>query len=177
MYNDYFEQDGFELHPRRPQPRNEIHQFNQVNRVRGQMVNNQAPRGVPQFDMSNMGDELEFVDGVPQLIRRAPARGGGDSHFRPVIMPNSSAVVTPVVRNGRAFEVKPHYLGHLPELYGKRIEEPYLHIAAFESICSTVGGAGFTKDQVMLMLFQFTLKDRARQWFPTLTPGSIFTWQ
>ncbi|KAJ0911018.1 putative transcription factor interactor and regulator CCHC(Zn) family [Helianthus annuus] len=27
------------------------------------------------------------------------------------------------------------------------------------------------------MLFQFTLKDKARQWFATLPPGSIYTWQ
>ena len=57
----------------------------------------------------------------------------------PVITPNSLAIVTPLGRNGRAFEVKPHYLGHLPEFYGKITEEPYLHIDAFKSMCGFVG--------------------------------------
>jgi hypothetical protein len=150
---------------------------NQGNRVQGYR-NNQAPQGVPQFNVGNMGigDELQLVDGVPQIRQRAPVQGV-DSHFRPVIVPNSSAVVTPVSRNGRAFEVRPQDLGHLPEFYGKRSEEPYLHISAFESVCNMIGGSGFTKDQVMLMMFQFTLKDMARQWFATLPPGSIYTWQ
>ncbi|KAJ0586747.1 putative nucleotidyltransferase, Ribonuclease H [Helianthus annuus] len=44
-------------------------------------------------------------------------------------------------------------------------------------MCQTIGVSGFTKDEVKLMLFQFTLKDKARQWFATLPPGSIYTWQ
>ena len=94
-----------------------------------------------------------------------------------MIVTNSSAIVTPVGFNGRKFEVRPQYLGHLPEFFGKRTEEPYLHIASFDSICQTIGASGFTEDDVKLMLFQFTLKDKARQWFASLTPGSISTWQ
>ena len=59
---------------------------------------------VPHFEINNqVEDELQFVDGVPQLVQRGPTIGGVDSHFRPIITPNSSAMVTPLGRNGRAF--------------------------------------------------------------------------
>ncbi|XP_022007539.1 uncharacterized protein LOC110906771 [Helianthus annuus] len=136
---------------------------------------------VPQFNAGRAnnrfrGDQIQFVDGVPQVVQGAPIQGV-EGHCRPVVVPNSSAIVTPVGNNNRPFEMRPQYLGHLPEFYGKRTEEPYLHIASFDSICHTIGVSGFTKDEVKLMLFQFTLKDKARQWFATLPPGSIYTWQ
>ncbi|XP_022041384.1 uncharacterized protein LOC110943962 [Helianthus annuus] len=139
--------------------------------------------GVPQFNAGNQrannrvgGDQIQFVDGVPQVVQGAPIQGV-EGHCRPVVVPNSSAIVTPVGNNNRPFEVRPRYLGHLSEFYGKRTKEPYLHITSFDSICKTIRGSGFTKEEVKLMLFQFTLKDKARQWFATLPPVSIYTWQ
>ncbi|KAF5763909.1 putative nucleotidyltransferase, Ribonuclease H [Helianthus annuus] len=44
------------------------------------------------------------------------------------------------------------------------------------AICSTIGKQGFTPEEVKLRLFQFSLKDRAKQWFSTLPSDSIRTW-
>ncbi|XP_035838066.1 uncharacterized protein LOC118485744 [Helianthus annuus] len=154
---------------------------NQRHHIPQPIPQNQVHNGVPQFNAGRAnnrfrGEQIQFVDGVPQVVQGAPIQGV-EGHCRPVVVPNSSAIVTPVGNNNRPFEVRPQYLGHLPEFYGKRTEEPYLHIASFDSICQTIGVPGFTKDEVKLMLFQFTLKDKARQWFTTLPPGSIYTWQ
>jgi hypothetical protein len=67
-------------------------------------------------------------------------------------------------------------LGRLPSFYGKSTEEPYLHLSEFEAICGTIGGQGFSLDEIKLVLFQFTLKDKAKQWFLALPSTSIFTW-
>ncbi|KAI3784060.1 hypothetical protein L1987_43152 [Smallanthus sonchifolius] len=60
-----------------------------------------------------------------------------DSHFHSAIALNSSPIVPPVVR-GRAFEVRPQYLGFLPHFFGKATGEPYIHLSEFEAICGTI---------------------------------------
>ncbi|KAJ0476455.1 putative transcription factor interactor and regulator CCHC(Zn) family [Helianthus annuus] len=176
-YADYRYDEGYNVNQGHPVQQ----QVNQRNHIQRPIPQNQIHNGVPQFNEGRAnnrfrGDQIQFVDGVPQVVQGAPIQGV-EGHCRPVVVPNSSAIVTPVGNNNRPFEVRPQYLGHLPEFYGKRTKEPYLHIASFDSICQTIGVSGFTKDEVKLMLFQFTLKDKARHWFTTLPPCSIYTWQ
>ncbi|KAI3755031.1 hypothetical protein L1987_54824 [Smallanthus sonchifolius] len=77
---------------------------------------------------------------------------------------------------GNAFEIRPGCLGILPHFYGRATEEPYTHLFEYEATCWTIGGHGFTTDEVKLVLFQFSLKDRAKQWFLFLPSESIATW-
>ncbi|KAI3743559.1 hypothetical protein L1987_61269 [Smallanthus sonchifolius] len=116
-----------------------------------------------------------YADGVPRRNYHRPAQGV-TTHFRPMVAQSTSPIVPPN-QDGRTFEVRPQYLGYLPTFYGKPNEEPYLHLAEFENICGTIGGHGFSLDEVKLMMFQFTLKDQAKQWFLTLPAGSIRTWE
>ena len=111
---------------------------------------------------------------MPNMNYQPPPQGV-DSHFRPAIAMNASPIVPPVLR-GRAFEVRPQCLSILPSFYGKAVEEPYLHVSEFEAICGTIGGRGFSPNEFKIVLFQFTLKDKAKQWFLALPSGSIFTW-
>ncbi|KAD4888833.1 hypothetical protein E3N88_20906 [Mikania micrantha] len=106
---------------------------------------------------------------------RAPVQGV-DSHFRPTVTQNPSPIVPPLLR-GRSFEIRPQYLAIIPNFRGTATEEPYVHLSEFGAICSTIGGQGFTPDEVKLNLFQFSLKERAKQWFHTLPSGSIYTWE
>ncbi|KAI3797054.1 hypothetical protein L1987_39744 [Smallanthus sonchifolius] len=55
-------------------------------------------------------------------------------------------------------------------------EEPYTNLAECAAICSTIGDENFDQNEVKLRLFQFSLKDRAKQWFITLPANSIHTW-
>ncbi|XP_022030932.1 uncharacterized protein LOC110931867 [Helianthus annuus] len=74
------------------------------------------------------------------------------------------------------FDCKPHYINILPHFNGRSNDEPYTHLAEFSSICSTIGGHDFALEEVKLRLFQFSLKDKAKQWFLTLPANSIRTW-
>ncbi|XP_022030793.1 uncharacterized protein LOC110931719 [Helianthus annuus] len=73
------------------------------------------------------------------------------------------------------FDYKPHYINILPHFNGRSNDEPYTHLAEFSSICSTTGGHNFALEEVKLRLFQFSLKDKAKQWFLTLPANSIRT--
>ncbi|XP_021979557.1 uncharacterized protein LOC110875664 [Helianthus annuus] len=74
------------------------------------------------------------------------------------------------------FDCKPHYINILPHFNGRSNAEPYTHLAEFSSICNTIGGHNFALEEVKLRLFQFSLKDKAKQWYLTLPTNSIRTW-
>ncbi|XP_021984511.1 uncharacterized protein LOC110880205 [Helianthus annuus] len=101
---------------------------------------------------------------------------GIEAHFRPVITNNPSPVVIPHHSDGRTFEVRTNVLQSLPKYKGLATEEPYFHLEAYDSICNTIGGQGFSSNDVKLVLFQFSLEDKARKWFYTLPSASIYTW-
>ncbi|XP_022020069.1 uncharacterized protein LOC110920143 [Helianthus annuus] len=83
---------------------------------------------------------------------------------------------SPIVCERRMFDCKPHHINILPHFNGRSNDEPYTHLAEFSSICNTIGGHNFALEEVKLRLFQFSLKDKAKQWFLTLPANSIRTW-
>ncbi|KAI3828872.1 hypothetical protein L1987_02982 [Smallanthus sonchifolius] len=113
---------------------------------------------------------------VPVYRRQdtGPVRGI-ESHFRPSIAYNPSPVAIPQ-QHGRSFEVRSQEIQNLPKYHGRGTEEPYLHLSAYDAMCNTIGEQGFTPDDVKLVLFQFTLEDKAQQWFHSLLSASIYTW-
>ncbi|XP_076947336.1 uncharacterized protein LOC143619246 [Bidens hawaiensis] len=55
-------------------------------------------------------------------------------------------------------------------------EDPYSHLTNFSAICGSIGDGTYDQDEVWLRLFQFLLKDRAKNWFNTLPMHSIGNW-
>ncbi|KAJ0456880.1 hypothetical protein HanIR_Chr15g0767491 [Helianthus annuus] len=120
-YADYRYDEGYNVNQGYP-----VQQVNQRHHIPQPIPQNQVHNGVPQFNAGNQrannrvgGDQIQFVDGAPQVVQGAPIQGV-EGHCRPVVVPNSSAIVTPIGNNNRPFEVRPQYLGHLPEFYGKK---------------------------------------------------------
>ncbi|KAI3809400.1 hypothetical protein L1987_25372 [Smallanthus sonchifolius] len=69
------------------------------------------------------------------------------------------------------------YLYPTPALTHLKIELNNYHSRPeYEATYGTTGGQGFTTDEVKLVLFQFSLKGRAKQWFLSLPFASIATW-
>ncbi|XP_022031184.1 uncharacterized protein LOC110932135 [Helianthus annuus] len=97
--------------------------------MQGQMGQPRAPLGAPQRH------QWEVVWGI-------------EAHFRPIITNNPSPVVIPHRADGRTFEVRTTALQSLPKFKGLATEEPYFHLETYDSICNTIGGQGFSSDDV-----------------------------
>ncbi|KAD4586290.1 hypothetical protein E3N88_23891 [Mikania micrantha] len=158
-------QGGYGFHHQQPQYGYPPQQgFNRPPRPHNQNYGSGIPMPPP-----NMGVPMNYNQGMAHAQ-------GATTHFRPALTTNSSPIVTPV-RHGRSFEVRPAVLTSVPIFHGRATEEPYQHLQEFEQFCQVTGGQGFSADEVKLILFPFTLKDRAKEWFSTLPAASIFTWE
>ncbi|XP_022018979.1 uncharacterized protein LOC110919006 [Helianthus annuus] len=133
------------------------------------------PPFVPQGPMQGQMGQPRAPLGAPQRHQREVVRGI-EAHFRPITTNNPSPVVIPHRADGRTFEVRTTALQSLPKFKGLATEEPYFHLETYDSICNIIESQGFSADDVKLVLFQFSLEDKAKRWFHTLPSASIFTW-
>ena len=61
----------------------------------------------------------------------------------------------------------------LPEYQGFNSKNPYSYMREFEDVCSAFLSAGSPLHIICLVLFPFSLKEKAKIWFDSLTPNSI----
>ena len=52
-----------------------------------------------------------------------------------------------------------------------------MHVKDFLEICATCKLQNFIDNSVCLRLFLFSLKDKAKAWLNSLSPGSITSWE
>ena len=75
-------------------------------------------------------------------------------------------------------ELQPtHVFAFLPVYHGVESENPYSFIRDFEDVCSAFLSTGSPLHIIYLVLFPFPLKEKAKTWFHSLAPNSIFTWE
>ena len=76
------------------------------------------------------------------------------------------------------FELKPALLNMIErnQFGGNATEDPNLHISNFLQYCGTVKHAGVEPDQLRVMLFPFSLRDRARLWLNSLDATTFDSW-
>ena len=123
-----------------------------------QMPPMQAPNYGPGIPIPPPQQNMGVPRNYNQGMMHAQA---ANNYFQPALTTNASPVVTPV-RNGRSYEVRPAVLTSIPTFNGRAIDEPYPHLQSFEQFCQVTGLQGFTSDEVKLILFSFSLKDRAK---------------
>ncbi|XP_021747322.1 uncharacterized protein LOC110713162 [Chenopodium quinoa] len=71
------------------------------------------------------------------------------------------------------FEIKPQIIQMLPTFYGLEYENPYKHIDAFLEVCSTFSISDAAADAIRMRLFNFSLKEKAKEW---LNNRNVTTW-
>ncbi|XP_043696755.1 uncharacterized protein LOC122647429 [Telopea speciosissima] len=64
----------------------------------------------------------------------------------------------------------------LPSFYGHHNKEPYKHLDEFLEICSTVKIQDLSENALKLLLFPFSLKDKAKHWLHSLDSAQVTTW-
>ena len=65
----------------------------------------------------------------------------------------------------------------LPVYQGVDSENPYSFMRDFEDICSAFLSTGSPLHIIYMVIFPFALKEKAKFWFHSLAPNSIFTWE
>ena len=65
----------------------------------------------------------------------------------------------------------------LPVYQGVNFENPYSFMRDFEDVCSAFLSTGSSLHIICMVLFPFSMKEKAKIWFHSLAPNSIFTWE
>jgi hypothetical protein len=107
--------------------------------------------------------ELDFTTSLHEL-------------FAPTAVSTHSCIVLPPT-NATHYDLKPHVIQMLPSFYGLDHENPYSHVKNFRSITTTTKFQNFLEESVNLLLFPFSLHDRATEWLDSLVPDSITSWK
>ena len=78
--------------------------------------------------------------------------------------------------NANNFELKPQLITLVQNncsFGGGPLEDPHQHLSTFLRICNTVKTNGVPPDSYKLMLFPFSLRDKATQWLESFPRDSI----
>ena len=75
------------------------------------------------------------------------------------------------------FLMKSEMIRLLPVYQGVESKNPYSFMRDFEDVCSAFLSTGSPLHIICLVLFPFALKEKAKIWFHSLAPNSIFTWE
>ena len=75
------------------------------------------------------------------------------------------------------FLMKSEIIRLLPVYQGVDYENPYSFMRDFEDVCSAFLSTGSPIHIICMVLFPFSLKEKAKIWFHSLAPNSIFTWE
>ncbi|XP_052113820.1 uncharacterized protein LOC107474810 [Arachis duranensis] len=74
------------------------------------------------------------------------------------------------------FELKTALINLLPKFHGLPAQDPIRHLKDFHRICSTTRREGSDEVAIWLFAFPFSLKDKAKEWFYTLSSKVTSDW-
>ena len=164
-------------------PGNQQHLFNE--HTQGIPVNPQGLHEPPQH-------------GEGATLPVAPVVGGGNVNFQqnqyrvpPAPLPNVERTLREILQPQRTttnscirlpekanqFLMKSEMIRLLPVYQGFESENPYSFMRDFEDVRSAFLSIGSPLHIICLVLFSFALKEKAKIWFHSLAPNSIFTWE
>ena len=136
------------------------------------VISKHSPSKMEARDLEN--------DPVRQPVLQNPQHG--HRTMRDFVSPNVQGDQTPIVRPAVAannFEIKPAMIQMIQNspFHGLPHEDPFGHMSRFLEYCSTFKMNGVQPDAIRLILFPFSLMERAKRWFTSLPANSITTWQ
>ena len=160
-----------------------------------QTLFNPNAQGLP-VDPQRLHELPQQGDGVAPPT--TPAAGGVNvnfqrNHYRapPAPLPNVERTLREILQPQRTttnlcihlheeanqFLMKSEMIRLLPVYQGVDSETPYSFMGDFEDVCSAFLSTGSPLHIICMVLFSFSLKEKAKIWFHSLAPNSIFTWE
>ena len=156
---------------------------------------NQNAHGMP-VNPQGLHEPPQQGDGV--ALPTTPAIGGGNVNFQrnqyrapPAPLPNVERTLREILQpqstttnscirlleEANQFFMKSEMIRLLPVYQGVNSENPYSFIRDFEDVCSAFLSTGSPLHIICMVLFPFALNEKAKIWFHSLAPNSIFTWE
>ena len=156
---------------------------------------NQNAQGVP-VNPQGLHEPPQHGDGV--ALPATPAVGGGNVNFQrnqyrapPAPLPDVERNLREILKPQRTttnscirlpeeanqFLMKSEMIRLLLVYQGVDSENPYSFMRDFEDVCSAFLSIGSPLHIICMVLFPFSLKEKAKIWFHSLAPNSIFTWE
>ena len=154
---------------------------------------NPNAQGIP-VNPQGLHEPPQHGDGVALLA--TPAVGGGNVNFQrnqyrapPAPLPNVERTLREILQPQRTttnscillpeeanqFLMKSKMIRLLLVYQGVDFENPYSFMRDFEDVCSAFLSTGSPLHIICMVLFPFSQKEKAKIWFHSLTPNSIFT--
>ncbi|KAJ1697152.1 hypothetical protein LUZ63_005664 [Rhynchospora breviuscula] len=98
-----------------------------------------------------------------------------------IAAPKAKDVAGPVIIPGidaNNMQIAPAHVTLVQQnpFYGNENEDPHAHLQTFIDCTRLIKFNGVPQQAIRLLLFRFTLKDRAQKWYKTLKKGSIRSW-
>ena len=99
--------------------------------------------------------------------------------LREILKPQRTTTNSCIFRSEEAneFLMKSKMIRLLHVYQGVQYENPYSFMRDFENVCSAFLSTGSPLHIICLVLFPFSLKEKAKIWFHSIPPNSIFTWE
>ena len=133
-----------------------------------------CPVDLPQFSLVDIQPtpmeqhEQDTPRHVPVNAHNGQHELWGHVYMNPIRQTPISAIVLPA--HHTTLNLKPGMLQALPQFHSYEVERPYMHLKNFEDACSIFQDNSCPRKVLLLKLFPFTLKDKAKLWFNSLRP-------
>ena len=156
---------------------------------------NQNAQGIP-VNPQGLHEPPQHGDGV--TLPATPVIGVGNVNFQgnqyrapPTPLPNVERTLQEILQPQRTttnscirlpeeanqFLMNSEMIRLLPVYQGVDYENPYSFMRDFEDVRSAFLSTGSPLHIICMVLFPFSLKNKAKIWFHYLAPNSIFTWE
>nr|GEV04158.1 reverse transcriptase domain-containing protein [Tanacetum cinerariifolium] len=116
-------------------------------------------------EIRTIAEIIPMADRTMEELLQAPTEGYGE-----VI------VISEILAEN--FKIKTNLLQLVQDnkFYGRKNDNPHTHINNFKRMTATLKYRDVPNDAIKLMLFPYSLEDRARIWYENEPPNSILTW-
>ncbi|CAH9114554.1 unnamed protein product [Cuscuta epithymum] len=131
-------------------------------------------------DLLSLNDQVDLIGKrTKRRLRFAPNPTMGDAQLmkefgRPTVGVSPSCIV--LSEAARNYDLKTVHFNQLPSFHGLSSEDALIFIRDFYGIVQNFPLQGVTEDELKMRCFPYTLKEAAKAWFMSLTPGSLRTW-
>nr|GEU81689.1 hypothetical protein [Tanacetum cinerariifolium] len=116
-------------------------------------------------EIRTIAEIISMADRTMEELLHAPTEGYGEA-----------IVISDILAEN--FEIKTYLLQLVQanKFHDLKNDNPHTHISIFKRMTATLKYRDVSNDAIKLMLFPYSLKDRARIWYEKEPPNSILTW-